>query len=157
MKKGLTSLSVILSVFLGTTFIGGVNASRARAATWTVQAYTNIWFNNYSETNPVATIKLLTDGYGDYQSYLWVWSWFRQSHSGWNIYLMNCTTQQPNGVLVSTSASGTLPNCYQLHTWRNSSAQEFYGPTSSGCASAYAEMQYDGDDQANSTTEWCSA
>jgi hypothetical protein len=121
-------------------------------------ANTPIYFSGYSQ--PVASLKLTSNGC----SYLWMWSWFTASHSGWNVGLTTCpSTLRPPGYPVYPISNGNgavSEGCARPYVWTNTSQQEFYGPAAgvlSTCEHATLQIQYNSVNQRDDGTDICFA
>jgi hypothetical protein len=113
-----------------------------------------VYFPDISATTPVASLKLMSGGC----AYLWMWSWFTASHSGWDVGLTTCPIRdQGLDVYPVTNASGaTSYGCAKPYVWTNTSQVEFYGPAANyGCDYAAVQLIYNRDNILSATDSYC--
>lgn len=115
-----------------------------------------IYFSGIS-SEPVASLKLMSGGC----AYLWMWSWFTASHSGWTVGLTTCPSSISGGYQVYPVSNGSVAvgeGCASPYVWRNTVQQEFYGPAGGyNCEYAAAELIYNSYDAIAATQPYCFA
>ncbi|EWM18875.1 hypothetical protein [Kutzneria sp. 744] len=133
-------------------------AARPMASCGSEVANTPIYFSGYSQQ--VASLKLTSGGC----SYLWMWSWFTASHSGWTVGLTTCPSRlRPPGYPVYPISDGNgavAEGCARPYVWTNTSQQEFYGPAAgvlSTCEHATLQIFYNSEKQRDDGTDICFA
>ena len=160
MRKALIRLVLGLAMALTPT----VAAAQAHAATRPMSSGScggvittrYIYFPDVSTSTPVASLKLLS---GDC-AYLFMWSWFTASHSGWTVGLTTCPGGDPGAfpVYPVTNGGGAVADgCARPYVWTNTSQQEFYGPAAFfGCDYASLQLIYNRDNVSATTDAYCS-
>lgn len=161
MRRAATQLVLVLALTVGPFALAGQAQAAARPMSTgcgSVVESEPVFFDDISTTEPVASFKLMSGGC----AYLWMWSWFTASHSGWDVGLTTCPGDYPSGgyiVYPVTNGNGEIfDGCASPYVWMNSRQQEFYGPAAAyGCEFATIQLIYNHDDFVDATDSWCFA